>query len=56
MYVNDIKVRNNIEDKGCKYLVRGAWPNLEDLYLGKDKISIGENNIGDHGCRHLAKH
>ena len=41
--------------RGCKYLARGNWNNLEYLDLGRIGFDADRNQVNSKGCEELAK-
>jgi hypothetical protein len=45
---------NNIGYRGCSYLAKMTWDNLQTLNIGTIYLESAVNNIADKGCRYLA--
>ena len=42
---------NKITEKGCQYLSKAEWRQLEKIGLGTRFLKLGKNEISDKGCR-----
>ena len=44
----------NFKEKGCEFISKIQWPNLQRLTLSKNISDKVANDINDKGCEHLA--
>ena len=49
---SEMKIESNIIiEKGCQYLSKAEWKQLEKIGLGTCFLNSGKNAINDKGCR-----
>ena len=46
---------NKITEKGCQYVSKAEWRQLEKMGLGTYFLTSGKNEISDKGCRFICE-